>query len=49
MLLVLPKKENIANVTDDNSVSFFFKLKLLITITNNKFNLELQYYLHVVN
>ena len=30
MLLVLPKKENIANVTDDNSVSFF-----LIKIINN--------------
>ena len=27
----------------------FFKLKLLITITNNNFSLELQYYLHVVN
>ena len=30
MLLVLPKKENIANVTHDNSVSFF-----LIKIVNN--------------
>ena len=30
MLLVLPKKENIAYVTDDNSVSFF-----LIKIVNN--------------